>query len=131
VDLFDPAVEPLDFVQAFGRSDVQPGDFKFLSVFKWETRKGWDILLKAYFLEFTRQDNVILILKTNAYHADRPFSEDIEKFVRGRISPLLSPHLPGGTHFITSLRNRGNEAGGRGYGNPPQADAGGWLPGRG
>lgn len=29
------------------------GDFNFLSVFKWEQRKGWDILVEAYLLEFT------------------------------------------------------------------------------
>ena len=27
--------------------------FKFLSIFKWEKRKGWDVLLTAYFEEFT------------------------------------------------------------------------------
>ena len=25
------------------------GGLRFLSVFKWEKRKGWDILLRAYF----------------------------------------------------------------------------------
>jgi hypothetical protein len=25
------------------------GQYLFLSVFKWEKRKGWDILLRAYF----------------------------------------------------------------------------------
>ena len=48
--------------------------FIYLSVFKWETRKGWDILLKAYFSAFTHThthtttQKVALVLLTNAYH---------------------------------------------------------------
>ena len=29
--------------------------FKFISSFKWEHRKGWDLLLRAYFNEFTSE----------------------------------------------------------------------------
>jgi hypothetical protein len=32
--------------------------FKFVSVFKWELRKGWDALLSAYLTEFTWGDHV-------------------------------------------------------------------------
>ena len=32
--------------------------FRFLSVFKWEKRKGWDVLLRAFFEEFSSTDNV-------------------------------------------------------------------------
>jgi hypothetical protein len=35
-----------------------PSTFKFLSVFKWEFRKGWDVLLTSFLTEFTLQDNV-------------------------------------------------------------------------
>ena len=36
---------------------------------QWEDRKGWDVLLDAYLSEFRRgQDNVVLVLLTNAYH---------------------------------------------------------------
>ena len=44
----------------------------FLSVFKWEERKGWDVLLKAYFDEFKHagdDSNVVLVILTNAYHS--------------------------------------------------------------
>jgi hypothetical protein len=34
--------------------------FKFLSIFKFEDRKGWDVLLQAYWREFGAQDNVSL-----------------------------------------------------------------------
>ena len=83
VDLFNPnSVLPLDLSTVAPRTTISSDDFKFLSVFKWEGRKGWDILLKAYFLEFSRADKVTLILKTNAYHASTPFTEDIARFVR-------------------------------------------------
>jgi len=38
--------------------------FVFLAVFKWEVRKGVDILLKSYMQEFTDKDNVCLLLVT-------------------------------------------------------------------
>lgn len=36
--------------------------FEFLSVFKWERRKGWDVLLDAYWQEFSPDDEVLLRL---------------------------------------------------------------------
>ena len=41
---------------------------KFLSVFKWEARKAPDVLLDAYFSEFTAEDDVALFLRCNLYH---------------------------------------------------------------
>jgi len=38
--------------------------FKFVSVMSWNWRKGYDVLLKAYFKRFSSQDNVSLILFT-------------------------------------------------------------------
>ena len=38
--------------------------FNFLSVFEWIWRKGWDVLLKAYFNEFGPEDDVCLYLRT-------------------------------------------------------------------
>jgi hypothetical protein len=32
--------------------------FRFISTFKWEARKGWDILLEAYLAAFTAEDDV-------------------------------------------------------------------------
>ncbi|MGG1399777.1 glycosyltransferase [Bacillus salipaludis] len=57
--------------------------FKFLSVFDWSIRKGWDVLLQAYFQEFSHEDNVSLILKisninepnTNPYEKIRNLSK--------------------------------------------------------
>lgn len=62
---------PFDFTlyRAAPRSDKMSGrsKFRFLSVFKWEYRKGWDILLRAYCEEFSLSDNVELIIKTLRY----------------------------------------------------------------
>lgn len=46
------------------------GDFAFLSVFKWEERKGWDVLLEAFFTEFSADDAVVLYILTNNYHSE-------------------------------------------------------------
>jgi len=39
--------------------------FKFLSIFYWSLRKGWDILLRAYLEEFTKADDVSLIIRAS------------------------------------------------------------------
>ena len=56
---FDPKThEPLSLKslpgteQAGGSKGSEAPAFVFLSVFKWEGRKGWDILLKAFLEEF-------------------------------------------------------------------------------
>jgi glycosyltransferase involved in cell wall biosynthesis len=55
------------------RSDVaaaaSPGGdsaatFQFLSIFKWEDRKGWDVLLRSYWTAFDLDDDVLLRLHT-------------------------------------------------------------------
>ncbi|XP_042475292.1 uncharacterized protein LOC122057306 [Macadamia integrifolia] len=56
-------------------------NFVFLSIFKWEYRKGWDLLLRSYLKEFSGLDNVALYLLTNPYHSDRDFGNKITDFV--------------------------------------------------
>ncbi|KAJ0244201.1 Mannosyltransferase [Hirschfeldia incana] len=89
VDVFDPLkYEPLDLVEigdlVLGGSGVRGLGlgFVFLSVFKWEQRKGWDVLLKAYLSEFSGKDSVALFLLTNAYHSDGDFENKIVDFVK-------------------------------------------------
>jgi glycosyltransferase involved in cell wall biosynthesis len=70
-------------------------DFKFLSVFKWEERKGWDVLLSAFFEAFifplptshaagrdgetpVKDTLVCLFLKTSAYHSEVDDGDDDE-----------------------------------------------------
>lgn len=71
-----------------GNSNGKEG-FVFLSVFKWEFRKGWDLLLSAYLREFHGADGVSLWLLTNPYHSDRDFGNKIIEFVEN--SDILKP----------------------------------------
>jgi glycosyltransferase involved in cell wall biosynthesis len=92
VAFFDPAkhdVLPLPIgtsVMVHEGLQLEHGDsrgkgFVFLSVFKWEQRKGWDVLLKAFLQEFSGDDDVVLYLLINAYHSDTNFSGKIHMFV--------------------------------------------------
>lgn len=76
MELFNPSVhEALDL-------ELGGGLFRFVSVFKWEKRKGWDILLRAYFQEFSEADDVVLVIKTQPFHS----GDDFEKKLREEIS---------------------------------------------
>ncbi|EYU19841.1 hypothetical protein ABFS82_06G082900 [Erythranthe guttata] len=86
-DFFDPfRVDPMDLdplgslvLGSKGSDSRKP--FVFLSVFKWEYRKGWDVLLRAYLKEYSSGDDVALYLLTNAYHSENDFSNNIVDFV--------------------------------------------------
>lgn len=45
-------------------SSEQAPRLALLSVFKWEHRKGWDVLLDAYWAAFSAHDDVVLRLRT-------------------------------------------------------------------
>lgn len=47
------------------------GRFVFLSIFDWQLRKGWDVLLRAYCQEFRPDEGVGLLLKVTRGH-DQP-----------------------------------------------------------
>ncbi|PIN18529.1 Mannosylfructose-phosphate synthase [Handroanthus impetiginosus] len=89
LEFFDPSkVKPLDLASV-GSSLVLGSDnlnsknrFVFLSIFKWEYRKGWDVLLRSYLKEFSAADNVALYMLTNAYHSDRDFGNKIVEYVK-------------------------------------------------
>ena len=49
-------------------SPTEPPYYKFLSVFKWEDRKGWDILLDAYFSSFRIWNHVSLYILTHVWY---------------------------------------------------------------
>lgn len=55
-DRFRPGLPPVSI----------PGrrQFVFLSIFEWIYRKGWDILLEAWSLAFSPEENVCLVLRT-------------------------------------------------------------------
>lgn len=57
----------------------------FLSVFKWEQRKGWPILLRAFLQAFVNRCDVLLQLITNPFHLDA----DLTQAARGELNAVL------------------------------------------
>lgn len=62
------AVDETHFDPACHQAMVLPNRaaVNFLAVFEWIWRKGWDVLLRAYFSEFSRDDDVCLYLRSYA-----------------------------------------------------------------
>lgn len=86
--VFRPDVPPLPLP---GRRRVS-----FLSIFKWEYRKGWDVLLRAWARAFHPDDDVCLYLRT--YPADvrteQPgpwVAEQIQQFLREDLRVDVAP----------------------------------------
>jgi len=71
VDAFRPEGPVLDELRAA---------FVAVSVFKWEKRKGWDVLLRAW-REACRPED-LLVLVTGAYHSDADFHAKLDRFAR-------------------------------------------------
>ncbi len=71
------------------RFDFRPNikDFVFISVFGWNYRKGYDVLLKAYFDEFDADDNISLLIMSrfqsglSKYHRDK-IRNDIDEIMQ-------------------------------------------------
>ena len=61
--------------------------FRFLSVFKWEERKGWDTLLEAYLREFGADEAVELVIKTRPFHSSSDFGAILAEFAAERQLP--------------------------------------------
>jgi glycosyltransferase involved in cell wall biosynthesis len=57
--------------------------FAFLSVFDLKDRKGYDVLLRAFLNEFSRKDNVALVIKIR----DSSKSDKIEQFIASHPKP--------------------------------------------
>jgi glycosyltransferase involved in cell wall biosynthesis/GT2 family glycosyltransferase/Flp pilus assembly protein TadD len=89
IELFHPGVTPLPIEGA--------GGFVFLSMFSWIDRKAWGVLLRAWFEEFGRQDDVTLILKTDTAisPAGTDCRHEIESFVRDQLkcNPKKGPRI--------------------------------------
>ena len=99
-------IRPRRCVAADGASPVEPGSsaecpFRFLSVGKWERRKGFDVLLRAYLTAFARSNAtgdaagagagaggpfVELYVLTSAYHSSGDFRLAVDRMVRTEIA---------------------------------------------
>mmetsp|Transcript_90113 Transcript_90113/g.259815 ORF Transcript_90113/g.259815 Transcript_90113/m.259815 type:complete len:450 (-) Transcript_90113:83-1432(-) len=86
VGFFDPSKHnPLPMEQPSEKS------FRFLSVFKWEKRKGWDVLLRAYFQEFSGNDDVELLIKTQEFHSDGDYDTKAKSLIESMGSVVKTP----------------------------------------
>lgn len=63
VDRYVPDLDPLPLKKNLN-------GFVFLSVFRWQFRKGFDVLLKAYLEEFSSRDDVSLLIVSKAYSSE-------------------------------------------------------------
>ncbi|OGL43127.1 MAG: hypothetical protein A2W05_05000, partial [Candidatus Schekmanbacteria bacterium RBG_16_38_10] len=86
-EYFHPSIEPLHIEQKKG--------FTFLSCFTCDWRKGFNLLVDAYFSEFTNKDNVTLVLKAlPGYGAP---NVDVKERILGSVKhkfDIVSPNLP-------------------------------------
>ncbi|GMF21791.1 unnamed protein product [Phytophthora fragariaefolia] len=108
VDFFDPdKVENVYNLASETTFEMTEKTTVYLSIFKWEERKGWKVLLTAYFEAFSVEDDVVLVLLTNGYHTSSSSAGDfkslIEEFASKAVDkPLdqlprihvLPPHIP-------------------------------------
>lgn len=79
-EIYNENVEPVVF-------NPQPKKFVFMSVFGWSYRKGYDLLFKSYFKEFSDEDDVSLLLFTRYMQGTKnaninKINEDIDKIKR-------------------------------------------------
>eukprot|EP01112_Ceratiomyxa_fruticulosa_P000319 TRINITY_DN1029_c0_g1_i1.p1 TRINITY_DN1029_c0_g1~~TRINITY_DN1029_c0_g1_i1.p1 ORF type:complete len:487 (+),score=88.13 TRINITY_DN1029_c0_g1_i1:1036-2496(+) len=58
--------------------------FSFLSVFTWQYRKGWDILVRAFVEEFSDEEDVSLIIKTSGIlgKTENQISQELQNFIQ-------------------------------------------------
>jgi glycosyltransferase involved in cell wall biosynthesis len=80
--------QPIDEREYDLRSSALPSetdnDFVFMAVFRWQLRKGWDVLLRAYLQEFHAAERVTLLLKVSPFGRDEPLKPNIQlqNFIR-------------------------------------------------
>jgi glycosyltransferase involved in cell wall biosynthesis len=77
VDAYHPAAPALELGNRNG--------YVFLSVFDWTDRKGWDLLLTAYYDEFKPYEDAMLLIKTHRYCTPGSISGEFNHFVKNRI----------------------------------------------
>jgi len=82
-------IDPSLYKEEGPRFDFKPNikNFVFLSVFGWSYRKGYDVLLKAYFDEFDAHDDVSLLIASryqggvSRFHRNK-IRDDIDSIMR-------------------------------------------------
>ncbi|KXZ50642.1 hypothetical protein GPECTOR_15g326 [Gonium pectorale] len=87
-ELYEPMPMPqgdLVFGEDTGSDNNTRGSdppFRLLSTFKWEPRKGWDVLLEAYLTEFTADDAIELYIITKPFVGGGDFKLHMHNWLR-------------------------------------------------
>ncbi|MFA5600107.1 MAG: glycosyltransferase family 4 protein [Phenylobacterium sp.] len=93
--VFPPGIDLSLYEEDGDIYDFQPKlkNFIFLSVFVWSLRKGYDVLLKAYLQEFSADEDVTLLLKTNmGYNGSS--NDEMKNIIRDYIKQSNNkPHI--------------------------------------
>ena len=125
----DPAGANYTGAGAGGAAEAADKPFRFLSIFKFEDRKGWDVLLSAFIDVFARTHPstpaVELYLLTNTFHSDLKLTDEVKSFIQAKLATLASaaaatadatPDNTGtaSTDANTGRGKEGRAAGGRG-----------------
>ncbi len=108
--------------------------FKFLAVGKWERRKGWDVMLRAWCAAFpaaigSEKSQEVLLVRTASYHSSSDFGALIDAELsqdhggpgRAACAPieLLPPLSPDEMkHLYTSVQAFVSTSHGEGWGRP-------------
>jgi glycosyltransferase involved in cell wall biosynthesis len=79
-----------------GAQQEAQGPFVFLSIFKWEERKGWDVLLRAYLEEFGPREEVLLLLLTKPFYSGSDFKGEMRAWAAERLPSLPARGSSGG-----------------------------------
>ena len=83
VKVVHQAVDTDIFSPTAGKTLSHVSTFRFLSIFKWEERKGWEFLLKAFCLEFDPvKDDVELVIKTSDFYLDESIPSKVDRFAK-------------------------------------------------
>lgn len=80
------------------------GKFVFSSIFQWSERKGVDVLIKAFSLEFAANPNVCLILKTYLNKALKGAPKNEIEMFKDMINNINSGLLHYGQKFIPKFK---------------------------
>jgi glycosyltransferase involved in cell wall biosynthesis len=91
-------VPPSLDTHAFRSARAEPSpasqtEFVFLSVFRWQQRKGWDVLVQAFAREFGRRDDVRLVLQVAPFSTRDPLkpARQLAEFVAANNLPTYRP----------------------------------------
>ena len=112
--LFSPAIYDPDGCDCLQISDTCNGvgkrneRFTFLSIFKWEDRKGWDVLLDSYWSAFKLSDKVHLKLRTYIPKVDSKFpgSEEMHAELDKRIAAFAKNRFNKSLEELPSIEHR-------------------------